>query len=227
MSLGWKRSGRQGRSRLCLLSLLESEVKKETTLFGTIQYDNVVESLLSKILAGGDVKRVLQESKLGSFRYSLPKEKDKQLYDFYMSTLLDVTGDKELDFLVDEVKETVTRSLRDLLIDALLFAIAAEIRHVFDRNPVEMLLKKLSSSEAKVFLDYAHRYAVKSHAKIDFSGTERRIGAANITKGSKKSYQASYKALLATKKASVVIDAASKLFGDSKLWNNNYGGKSW
>ena len=82
--------------------------------------------------------------------YSLPKDKEQQLFDFYALTMFNPSAlmDEEAEMFFNEAKETVINGLQKSFIDALYTAIAAELFHTKD--------------QAKPFHEYEHSFSIKN-----------------------------------------------------------------
>jgi len=124
----------------------------------------------------------------GSFNYVVPKDKEQQLFDFYM--LNNLTGrsaldskrqkafsahgydvgtktfspegehsdEDKIDYMLNEVKEALLPTLKDNLLDAVFFSAACEFRHIFDLNDVSTLINHLNKEELNLFKIYAKTF---------------------------------------------------------------------
>jgi hypothetical protein len=86
---------------------------------------------------------------LGDFPYEPPTDKEHMLFDFYMlSYLRQYYGGRDepssahredlLDYTLDDVQDKLLTAIRKDFLHALYYAVAAEIRHVFDQLEYEM-----------------------------------------------------------------------------------------
>ena len=55
--------------------------------------------------------RQFMEAKLGSFIYRVPKDKEEQMYDFYMLSLLGGTGDVDVSLAVQNARKVLLPTL--------------------------------------------------------------------------------------------------------------------
>ena len=122
----------------------------------------------------------------GSFDYQVPEDKEQQLYDFYMLSLLhgqssfqrnivdrpntDIpkptkvgtfNNEDKIDYMLDEVAKRLLPQLKKNLLDAVFFAICAELRHVYDYLTSETLYKLLgllNSRQKDAFTKYNKNY---------------------------------------------------------------------
>jgi hypothetical protein len=80
---------------------------------------------------------------LGQFNYPVPKDKEKQLFDFYAISKMPWTGDVVIDYAIKETQQKLYPVLKKNLLGAVYFAIACEMRHasdVLDAPDVSMAL---------------------------------------------------------------------------------------
>jgi len=93
---------------------IEQEKSKEI-----LNKDNSTQTLLTEILKG--------------YEYVLPKDKEQLLYDFYMSTLFTpTTRDDDMNAAIEDTKQKLYPLLKRELLEAVLYAIMAELRHTLD-----------------------------------------------------------------------------------------------
>jgi hypothetical protein len=111
-------------------------------------------------------KKYILESKLGSFSYELPKQKDQQLFDFYMLSFLtnpiDPTKvkknpDEDLQFELDTAQKTLLTSLRKEMLLATLFAVTAELYHIKYFEPTSSISQDTRLKSQKNILDQIRR----------------------------------------------------------------------
>ena len=170
--------------------------------------------------------------------YKLPKDKEEQLYDFYLLTYLDELAmnvknpsvhqlGSDIESSLSDATKTITDELQVSLMRAIEFAVAAEFRHIFDNNDAVKLKKFFDKyGEKKFFKDYAIGYKVKSTFGDVFDDRERE----EITdrfKDNSRGYQDSYKALKKTKiPTSKLMEMASDAFKNLN-WAKGFGGLPW
>jgi hypothetical protein len=109
---------------------------------------------------------------LGEFKYELPKDKEQQLYDFYTATMMapgvspgegllthvKQMPDEDLDYAVKDTQDCIYEALKKNFLDAVLFSLGAEVRHVLDTNTIEKIMsnieKNLGEKYVKLFKTY-------------------------------------------------------------------------
>lgn len=181
----------------------------------------------------------------GDLKYKLPKDKEQQLYDFYMYTVLLKTGDMQADYVVNEISDVLLPNLKQNLLDAVLFAISAEVRHINTTHskskiPIaELLENEIGSSYAVMYKNY-----IKSLKMDDFElrlndedldeflsreNFRPKLDYRNRQLGDSESYQDSYQAMRkATKNVKDFVTMSKFLFTTDQIqWDSQYGGESW
>ena len=191
-------------------------------------------------------------------QYNVPEDKEKLMYDFYVLNYVDVLlsrssgestssnlkyvslrDDVDFEDSLNNAIEKLYTYLGSHLLDALLYAMSAEIRHMHQSEKVVLQLKGL---EQKLFIAYQRAYQVLSKSDnktIDLKGLEKiwDVKLVNLepeermafqSKSYKRSYKAVKTALAKTKAApSDFVELCSKLFGMDSYWATNYGGRPW
>lgn len=192
--------------------------------------------------------------------YQVPDDKEHQLYDFYMLAYLkprsswdkkiksvatnqgynltapDVSYRGEMDendkvsYRLQEIANTLLPSLKTSLLEAVLFSISAEIRHVFDSgsNSKEVIEPSLSPSEYQAFKKYAKNFLASnsknSFFQDRFDNKHKDIGELEY---SARDYKNAYRAYLASDIPAVqFVTMAQKLFSLA-FWSYGFGGKAW
>jgi hypothetical protein len=172
--------------------------------------------------------RQFLEGKLGSFIYAVPKDKEKQLYDFYMLSTLGNTGDKDIDDAVRHTRERLFPTLKKELLKAVFFALMSELRHKgltyaqqYHNEEIENELKTSLGPYADIFLKYIDnirdfrggRRTVSSERHPEYPGEEsERL----------KSYEAAKDAGPRWKMVKAALAAFNKL-----PWVPGFGGPAW
>ena len=84
---------------------------------------------------------------LAKYKYTLPKDKEQLLYDFYMLDMLRglpnapkgpsigaYREDLDIEASLDETIKSLYPQLKQEMLDAVLFSVSSEFRHIFDGN---------------------------------------------------------------------------------------------
>lgn len=211
-----------------------------------------------------------------NYSYNIPEDKELLLYDFYMLTHLEALkkegrfepGDKldpygqqiqtatrsmglrdSTEHSFEEIKKNVLDKLKPELLEASLFSIACELRHVTDQatNTKGAIEEQLGPVSSKIVFKFLYNYdkiknieAGKNPANT-LSNLYNRRDRKNIKKydidKSKKgirndvNYIAAYKAAKKTIKdmgiSSYEFADASKKSYDKLRWSSAYGGQAW
>jgi hypothetical protein len=170
--------------------------------------------------------------------YKLPKDKEEQLYDFYLLTYLqdlpenkNATGvqqsNPEIESSLSEATKLITDELKPKLLSAIEFAVAAEFRHIFVNNGAKNLKKFFDEYGEKKFIrKYAEEYKLKSTFGDVWSDRDREELVDRFKENS-RGYLDSYKALKKTKVSTEkIMEMATDAF--KKLsWERSYGGTPW
>lgn len=184
--------------------------------------------------------------------YNIPEDKEKLMYDFYTLSylsqfnLLNNTGPKvsgfgevmktptmrrELDLDTIEnfrdIKKTLLDHLKKHMLNAVLFAISAEFRHIFANNNNKRLVEFFEERNADDFIrDYAITYKSLNTDFGDFLKVKNKRTLKRYQQDN-RGYLDSYTAVKQTDIAeSRFIELAEESF--LKLnWSSSYGGKPW
>ena len=168
--------------------------------------------------------------------YKTPKDKELQLYDFYMLTLLRhlpptkkdafSSVDDSMRMSVEEGADTIVNDLLPSMKSAINFAVAAEFRHIFANNSSEKIKKFFAKYGEKDFIKkYAKSYKLKQVAP-EWDDRDRKE-LVNRFKENGRGYQDSYEALKKTKiSTSKFMTMAADAFKNLN-WSSSYGGKPW
>jgi ribosomal protein L7/L12 len=192
----------------------------------------------------------------GSFDYQVPEDKEQQLYDFYMLSLLygqssfqrnvvdrpatDIpaptkvgtfNNEDKIDYMLEEVAKRLLPQLKHNLLDAVFFAICAELRHIYDFLDVETLHKLLgllNGRQKDAFTKYNKNYLLIKDMSY------RTINPQRVPKvrdkeyaDSSTTYRNSYKAFLKSgADRHTFVELADILFLNGQ-WASSYGGKAW
>jgi len=180
-----------------------------------------------------------------TFNYKVPKEKKLLLYDFYLMELIDnskarpgsnwiLRPDPNLKSSVSAAKEDLLKKLKKELLDALLFAVSAEFRHILDDN-INITSKQLrdyfkKKGKLKFLESYVKNWSLinSTYEKFltdepdDFVTKERRLYMR-----SNPARLRAFKVLKKTKiKPEDFMKLAEGVFRDLS-WDSSYGGKPW
>ena len=105
---------------------------------------------------------ILKFSQLKSFKYKIPKDPEKKMYDFYMLTLLRSTGNEYLDYALEETKQTLLPYLKKHLLEIVFFSVCAEFRHAFGGIHMGQVGHLINEGDEKKFqhayYDYRREY---------------------------------------------------------------------
>jgi hypothetical protein len=174
------------------------------------------------------------EDSLSGYEYEIPTDKEKLLYDFYMSTLLSPPpeigpdaslSDPDLNFTIQYTKTKLYNVLQKELLDAVFFSLTAEIRHFFDANVFSHAQTILTPKEIKIFSKYTEKYT--DFKTLGIEPTKRTKFNRRLIKDSDDEYLKSYKAALnADPEKRTLVEAMEKLF-QSGEWKRSFGGKAW
>jgi hypothetical protein len=165
--------------------------------------------------------RQFVESKLGSFTYGLPKDKEEQLYDFYLLSALPITDDDSLNLAREQTRDMLLPTLKRNLLDAVFFSITAELRHAFgDENYNGDIHKILSPRLMKIFFNYSSLYYHdEGDDNLIYTGPK---------KGELEKYVRSWDAAKATEVPErEIVKLAQVIFDDESHWESGYGGRMW
>lgn len=182
------------------------------------------------------------ESVIAPGEYDFPKDKLTQLYDFYLANYPFGAGKKEsalaysnaaegINEALVEAKEKITTSLQKSILEGVLFAISAELRHALshtrdsygrlrdmfmDHGWTEKQVKEFSNAHVIIGSKEAEKEIKKrmpEEAKLTrtFHGSDR--------------YKA-YAYLMKNFTPRQIVETAQEAF-DKLHWESDYGGKNW
>jgi len=161
--------------------------------------------------------RQFVEARLGSFVYTVPKDKEEQMYDFYMLSLLKGSGDPDIASAVNHAREVLLPALRRNMLDALFFAICAELRHTKyeTHNPIHHIGDdRLYQIYNKYSRQYDKERATRKKAEKPYEGE-------------RTDYYQSYKAANDTGiPRRDIVKMAEAVYRELE-WSSEYGGKLW
>ena len=162
-------------------------------------------------------------------KYTLPENKETQLYDFYMSTTL-TSEDDHLQSEIDYVKGKLYPKLKNELLEALFFSICSEVRHILDVQSHEEIETKIldnfpyySKLKANdIFISWWEKLGDKS------SIGDYELSRKEYSKSNNIDRITSYTAALESTDDKRFVEL-SKFFFDIKNfgWNQEYGGTPW
>jgi len=188
----------------------------------------------------------------GSFRYVVPDDKERQLYDFYMLNFLvgrskfdsmrgmktskfdsgEMDEEDQLDHMLDEVKHTLLPTLQKNLLDAVFFSLAAEFRHMFDlkTNITTGAINSLEPDDLKIIRDYAKNLGTLKVAPSLFRPTrqsKKEIEEIGESGAYEIDYKNSYKCLLKTGASKGKLVVLMRTMFSLPIWKTSYGGTPW
>jgi hypothetical protein len=163
--------------------------------------------------------------------YTLPKDKEELLFDFYVLTGLGTPTDINLRAAYDDAIDKILKESKAQLLDSVFFAVCAEFRHIFDNNSADKLKGFFDKHGMKQFIkNYGAYYKLLSIGANEFLDRDReelRSKFADNSRGYQDGYKATMKALKANGKTKAdFMEVAEKAFNDLN-WASNYGGKAW
>lgn len=177
----------------------------------------------------------------GDFNYTLPKDKEQQLYDFYMLSMLPRNNvyhgerghEDVINYELGQVAKTLIPSLKKNLLDAVFFSLCAEIRHVVDRNNQKELIHKVRDQLGRDWSEMLRKYLVTLPQFTSDSTTGLNRGhrpevrnkeLTSNTRGYKGSFYAALKSIDGDREKFVRL--MEWLFGNTE-WRSGYGGAAW
>jgi len=169
--------------------------------------------------------RQFVEAKLGSFVYTLPKDKEKQLYDFYMLSALPRTGDVDIDSAREHTFEILLPALKRNLLDALFFSICAELRHIFSQvlQDWEQITGILDKDVVATLTKYKDAYDETYYPSYEAPIYTRK----GPKKGEYKKYTDSWRAVKNSGASDDEIVKAALQAYERLDWEPAFGGKMW
>lgn len=162
-----------------------------------------------------------------NWEYRVPESKSERLFDFYTLTALPVSSNEDLEVARSEAVNLILDTLSKDMGDELLYAVASEFGHIFDRYTYEDILKYFKnniSSEAKEFMT---KYSTTMSRRI-----VRGTGLPTVLGKEQKADQDRYRRYARFRRAAgssinAAVKAAGELFAFERLWSSGYGGKPW
>lgn len=187
---------------------------------------------------------VTNESLTQTWSYRLPSNKEEQMFDFYMLTMLsNKTQNKTLNAYVNECRNILLPSLKEELLKDVFFSISQEIRHYPDKIHVHHSKKKLKDilnekqikaiekfqRNIEVFGDalLTHRDRIEDFYKnhLDDEKYEDIFLNSDEEKNQLIVLISSLKTELTEKQ---FVEICKKLFDPENIfWEPKYGGKKW
>jgi len=187
-------------------------------------------------------KEELVVEAFSSYTYTIPKDKEEMLFDFYMSTLLSDTGYENADYALEEMKKLLYSTLREEMLLAVGYAIASEMDHfrIDNWGKIEAAIRTEKDFDY-IFKEIKQKYGLKFASAIgDFLEPRRSIKKAKLSQpqlkivsgGGKRSRLPSYiDAISAFKHHGLTfadfVDVSEFVFSFDKRWEFGYGGKAW
>ena len=183
------------------------------------------------------VQQVINEA-LSGYRYTVPSDKEQQMYDFYMLTFLvshlrDDRVDDRLKIVVKDARKDLFNYLKREFLTLVFRAVSGEMRHLHDRFGTQSLEAFLTSDEPLATSAGSGLTRPKGHG----------IGKSDLTKLPEFLKQSlafrNGQTLTNAKKSkfdeggdlegreSYWMNLAKKFFSVESLWNRQYGGKAW
>ena len=166
---------------------------------------------------------------LGQWTYSLPKDREQQIYDFYILDSMgegdDPLADPGIKHAIKEARSKMLEPLKKQIEEATFFAICAEARHVLSQNSPEDVVNMIPRASQKFVKKYIKNLKVHQGVPADFM-RDRPEYEQQFAKD-RSSYLKSYKAARrsgATKREFTKIFA--KLFEEAS-WPGSFGGEKW
>mgnify|MGYP003342852110 CR=1 FL=1 len=193
----------------------------------------------------------------GDFNYVLPEDKEQQLYDFYMLSFLkgrsqfdrigqanrfnygqirkpyddEMDQEDKLDFMLKEVEKTLIPELKQNLLDAVFYSLAAEIRHIFDavggtKFPQidDIVYDDLGPEYSQILNSYKNNYYGRKERSEKALNKFSDLGEINPKN---TGYHQSYDALINTGATEETIVKLMHYLFKTLRWDTNYGGKAW
>ena len=170
------------------------------------------------------------ESTLGSFVYTLPKDKEEQLYDFYLLSALPGVADENIHAARDQTYGVLLPTLKHNLLDAVFFSICSELRHIFDSiyTDQDHLHHYFRDDTYKTFQKYKKAFDEAVPGSLtNFGLPSSGIVKKGPQKGERKKYSVSWDAAKNSGASEEeIVKLAFQAFG-SLEWEPAYGGDKW
>jgi hypothetical protein len=167
-----------------------------------------------------------------NFKYKIPKNKSELLFDFYTLISLPIWGltdekrnTDELKMIIEDSQQALINYLKPHQLEAVLFAICAEFRHIFQGNTPKEIVSWARKNKAEKFMK--HYITTYKLSDFGFDAILNRDEFKSRFSEDTRGYQDSYKAVKTSKiKDMDFIKLAMDAF-NTLLWSSNYGGKPW
>ena len=185
-------------------------------------------------------RSVMLNEGISSFKYKVPKDKEAQLFDFYVLISLPLwnlegSHDKvqhrdftELRVAAEEAQERIVNHLKEQMLKDVLFSITAEFRHVLALNHAEDLITfaRRNNSEKELKM-YIKAFTLRGHGYQSMDDQLRKIRT-EFDENDRRGYLDSYKSVLQAWKGNIpsFVKFAQNAFTQLK-WNGGYGGEAW
>lgn len=163
-----------------------------------------------------------------NWAYTVPESKSERLFDFYVLTALPASSNEDLEVARQEALSLILDTLSSDMGHELLFAVASEIGHLFDKYSPEDIKsyfsKKLSGEAIEFVKNYANTPTI--------SRLKRGTGLPKVLQKEPGEEQNRYMRYTRFRRAAgsslnTTIKVAEELFAFDQLWYNQYGGKPW
>ena len=163
------------------------------------------------------------EAKLGSYTYALPRDKEKQLYDFYMLSALKGSGDPDIKEAIRYTREKLLPSLKEELLKAIFFALMSEFRHAghnYDEGHWGSWEMDKMGPHEDLFKKYLKRWRRYWNRPQDIPQSAYDMHREDVAR------MASYAAATDVAPRWQMVKLARLVF-DKLPWEPGYGGKAW
>lgn len=162
-----------------------------------------------------------------NWEYKVPGDKSERLFDFYTLTALPASSNEDLEVARQEAVTLILDTLAKDMGDELLFAVASEFGHIFDRHTQTDIQKYFSKNLSAETMDFINKYGLTSSKRMP-RGTGLAPALSKEPSGEPDRYRRYTRFLRAAGgKLNEAIAAAEEAFGFERLWNSSYGGKPW
>lgn len=149
-----------------------------------------------------------------------------------------MTREDEIDYMIEEVRKTLLPTLKENLLDAVFFSVAAEIRHVTDevsegiKGVHRNVENELGPQYAKMFRDYLKNLELRQSSVTSPFMRKPKTAARGLGIKERMAYNQAnrvksyYAALKSTDNKAEFMRLAKFLYGNLN-WAQSYGGKAW
>jgi hypothetical protein len=178
----------------------------------------------------------------GMFNYVVPKDKEQQMYDFYMLSLLRgrasskfvgygekpfyepgnfepgnlESEEKQADYMLEEVADKLLPYLKKELLSVVSIAVAGEVVNCLIFGSTEKIIEKEHPSSIIEFSNFVNDFSLEAEENNDPWAMSFTIPAETIFKIAKNNFSSVDK----------FMNVAKTLFLKAE-WDENYGGPSW